>query len=243
MAVLRPWEQRPGPQSTLRFEAVFDREHDRYLVVVVGWDGHHHVHSALVHIDVIDGKLWTAARLEHHGIPAAQRMPVIRVYDIFNPAAAGRSLLPTEHVGPVTSATIIPTQPRMVYVGHEEGYISMWELDTEDGFPACVEVMKVSVSDVLSIEGVNDRLWAGSRNGMISAYSVTQRPWVVTNCWSAHAGVPVLKLSVNYFAVPHVGRLCVASVGRDDHMRIWDGLLGSDWIGERYDSMGLHKRF
>ena len=58
MTVLRPWEQRPGPQSTLRFEAVFDREHDRYLVVVVGWDGPHHVHSTLVHIDVIDGKLW-----------------------------------------------------------------------------------------------------------------------------------------------------------------------------------------
>lgn len=185
-------------------------------------------------VKVIDGKLWTAARLEHHGVAAAQRMPVIRVYDIFNPAAAGRSLLPTEHVGPVTSATIIPTQPRMVYVGHEEGYISMWELDTEDGFPACVEVMKVSASDVLSIEGVSDRLWAGSRNGMISAYNVTQRPWVVTNCWSAHAGVPVMKLSVNHFAVSHVGRLCVASVGRDDHMRIWDGLLGSDWIGARY---------
>lgn len=56
MAVLRPWEQRPGPQSTLRFEAVFDRERDRYLLVIVGWDGPHHVHATLLHIDVIDGK-------------------------------------------------------------------------------------------------------------------------------------------------------------------------------------------
>ncbi len=58
IAVLRQWEQRPGPNSTLRFEAVFDRERDRYLVVVVGWDGQHHVHSTLIHVEVIDGKLW-----------------------------------------------------------------------------------------------------------------------------------------------------------------------------------------
>lgn len=58
MTVLREWEQRPGASSTLRFEAVFDRERGRYLVVVVGWNGQHHVHSTLVHVDVIDGKLW-----------------------------------------------------------------------------------------------------------------------------------------------------------------------------------------
>jgi hypothetical protein len=58
MAVLREWEQHPSPGSKLSFNAVFDREHDRYLVVVVGWEGNHHVHSTLVHIDVIDGKLW-----------------------------------------------------------------------------------------------------------------------------------------------------------------------------------------
>ena len=58
MTVLRSWEERPGPRLTLRFETVFDREHDRYLVVVVGWDGMHHVHSTLVHVDIVDGKLW-----------------------------------------------------------------------------------------------------------------------------------------------------------------------------------------
>ncbi len=58
MRVLRAWEQRPGPESSLRFEAVFDRERDRYLLVVVGWDGRHHVHATLAHVDVVDGKLW-----------------------------------------------------------------------------------------------------------------------------------------------------------------------------------------
>ncbi|KAH9483207.1 putative inositol polyphosphate 5-phosphatase C9G1.10c [Psilocybe cubensis] len=181
-------------------------------------------------VKFLDGKLWTAARVEHHGTAPTQRLPIIRVYDVFNPASTGRSLMPSEHVGPVTSATIIPNQPRMVYVGHEEGFISMWELDTEDGFPKCVEVMKVSSSDVLSLEGVNNRLWAGSRNGMISAYDVSQKPWLVTNCWNAHPGLPVVKLLMNHYAVMSVGRLCVASIGRDEQLRLWDGLLGLDWI-------------
>ena len=182
-------------------------------------------------VKMLDGKLWTAARADHHSA-STHKLPIIRVYDLFNSASTGRSLLPTEHVGPVTSATMLPSQPGMVYLGHEEGFISMWELNTEDGYPRCVEVMRVSVSDVLSLEGVSNRLWAGSRNGMISAYDVSQKPWLVTNCWNAHPGVPVMKLMVNHYAITKVGRLCVASIGRDEQLRLWDGLLGWDWVGE-----------
>ena len=182
-------------------------------------------------VKMLDGKLWTAARADHHSA-LSHKLPIIRVFDLFNSASTGRSLLPTEHVGPVTSATMLPSQPGLVYVGHEEGFISMWELNTEDGYPRCVEIMKVSVSDVLSLEGVSNRLWAGSRNGMISAYDVSQKPWLVTNCWNAHPGVPVMKLMVNHYAITKVGRLCVASIGRDEQLRLWDGLLGWDWVGE-----------
>ena len=58
MRVLQGWELRPGPESSLRFEAVFDRERDRYLLVTVGWDGRHHVHSTLAHVEVIGDKVW-----------------------------------------------------------------------------------------------------------------------------------------------------------------------------------------
>jgi hypothetical protein len=68
MAVLLPWERRPGPASKLRFEAVFDRARDRYLVIVVGWDDRHHVHATLVHVDVIDGKLWIQLDQTEQGI-------------------------------------------------------------------------------------------------------------------------------------------------------------------------------
>lgn len=58
MSALRPWEQRARPPTPVRFETIFDRERDRYLVVAVGWDGPHHVDSTLIHVDIVDGKLW-----------------------------------------------------------------------------------------------------------------------------------------------------------------------------------------
>ena len=182
-------------------------------------------------VKILDGKLWTAARADHHGA-LTHKLPIIRVFDLFNSACTERSLFSTEHVGPLTSATILPSQPRMVYVGHEEGFISMWELDTEDGYPRCLEVTKVSGSDILSLEGVSNRLWTGSTNGTISAYDVSQKPWLMTNCWNGHPGVPVVKLMVNHYAIAKAGRLCVASIGRDEQLRLWDGLLGWDWVGE-----------
>lgn len=102
---------------------------------------------------------------------------------------------------------------------------------TSDGIPQCSEVMKVAISDVLSLEGVGERLWAGGRTGMISAYDVVPRPWLITNCWNAHSDLPVLRLAVDPFSIERVQRLCVFSVGRDEQVRLWDGLLGPDWIG------------
>ncbi len=39
-------------------EAVIDTENDHYEVVHVGWDGVRRVHGSVVHIDIIDGKIW-----------------------------------------------------------------------------------------------------------------------------------------------------------------------------------------
>ncbi|MDJ0736656.1 MAG: XisI protein [Nostocaceae cyanobacterium] len=39
-------------------EVVFDQIHDRYLLMNVGWDSKRRVHGCIVHIDIIDGKIW-----------------------------------------------------------------------------------------------------------------------------------------------------------------------------------------
>ncbi|KAJ7250419.1 Endonuclease/exonuclease/phosphatase [Mycena rebaudengoi] len=176
---------------------------------------------------MVNGKLWTAQRAELH----AQRVQTIRVFDLFVPGAPGRAVVPLEAVGAVTSASMLPTQPGVVYVGHEAGTVSLWTLD-EGGWPQCTEVVRVSTSDVLCLEGVNNRLWAGGRSGMISAYDVSVKPWVVTNCWMAHPGLPVKLLAVDHYGIEKTGRLCVVSVGRDEQVKLWDGLLASDWVDQ-----------
>ena len=39
-------------------EAIIDTEKDHYEVMHVGWDGVRRVHGSVVHIDIIDGKVW-----------------------------------------------------------------------------------------------------------------------------------------------------------------------------------------
>lgn len=84
----------PYAYGDLRSEVAFDREHDRYLLITVGWDNGLRVHTCLVHIDLIDGKAWIqrddtedgiAGELVRAGIPKDQivlgfRPPEVRHY-------------------------------------------------------------------------------------------------------------------------------------------------------------------
>ena len=53
--------------STVEMEAVFDPSRDHYELLAVGWQGKRRVHGCLVHIDIIDGKVW----LQHDSTDAA----------------------------------------------------------------------------------------------------------------------------------------------------------------------------
>ncbi len=59
-------------------ELVADEKNDRYLVMLIGWEGPRRVHGALIHVDIIDGKIWVhrdgtedgiAGELEEAGVP------------------------------------------------------------------------------------------------------------------------------------------------------------------------------
>lgn len=180
-------------------------------------------------VKMLGGLLWTSARCDMTGTgPSA--LPLTRIYDPLVLGSTGRCVFPSQHVGAVTSGTALSSHPDRVYLGHEGGFITVWHTATRDGTPVCTEVIKVSSSDVLCLEGVDNRLWAGGRNGTISAYDITAKPWVVTNCWDAHKGLPVLKLFADPFSIERVEQLCIVSIGRDEQLRFWDGLLGEDWI-------------
>jgi hypothetical protein len=59
----------PYAYGDIQTEAIFDRTHDRYLLVNVGWEeDSSRVHGSLVHIDIINGKLWIQRDGTEHGI-------------------------------------------------------------------------------------------------------------------------------------------------------------------------------
>lgn len=76
--VLMPYAERRYSDTGIANEAVFDRERDHYLVVSVGWQGIRRVQHSLLHLDIINGKVWIqrdgtengiADELEAAGIP------------------------------------------------------------------------------------------------------------------------------------------------------------------------------
>ena len=67
----------PYALGEIQRQVVFDHENDRYLLMSVGWDDRR-VHGCVMHLDIIDGKVWIqcnntdrdiALELVHAGIP------------------------------------------------------------------------------------------------------------------------------------------------------------------------------
>jgi hypothetical protein len=79
--VLTVYTKIPYAHGELRCEALFDREHDRYALITLGWNAGKRVHFPLVHIDIVDDKVWiekdntedgVASELVQAGIPKSQ---------------------------------------------------------------------------------------------------------------------------------------------------------------------------
>lgn len=56
--VLAPYTQIPYSYAELEYKLICDRQADSYLLIVSGWDQAKRVHSCMVHLDIIDGKVW-----------------------------------------------------------------------------------------------------------------------------------------------------------------------------------------
>jgi hypothetical protein len=67
-SVLIEYTKIPYSHGDFQSEAIFDRTRDRYVLMNVGWDDGTRVHGCLVHIDIIDGKLWIQRDGTEHGI-------------------------------------------------------------------------------------------------------------------------------------------------------------------------------
>jgi hypothetical protein len=67
--ILTEYTKIPYAYGDIKTEAAFDRSNDRYLLVNVGWDNKEgRIHGTLVHIDILNGKLWIQRDGTEHGI-------------------------------------------------------------------------------------------------------------------------------------------------------------------------------
>ncbi|NER82605.1 MAG: XisI protein [Leptolyngbya sp. SIO1D8] len=48
----------PYKHGELQFETVFDTDSDRYLLMILGRHNKRYEHGCLIHVDIINGKIW-----------------------------------------------------------------------------------------------------------------------------------------------------------------------------------------
>jgi len=128
-------------------------------------------------------------------------------------------------VGEVTSGAIISSQADRVYFGHIDGKVTIYSRKDY----SCLGVVNVSLYKISSLAGVGNLLWACFNTGMIYVYDTTTQPWKVKKDWKAHHNT-IAGVIVDRTSIWKLDRLQVASLGTDQLVQLWDGMLTDDWL-------------
>jgi hypothetical protein len=57
-AFLEKYAESMKNSSEIEVELIFDNEHDRYLLLDVGWQKSQRIHDCIFHFDIKGGKIW-----------------------------------------------------------------------------------------------------------------------------------------------------------------------------------------
>ena len=151
---------------------------------------------------------------------------------IFQPTVDGRSQvqvlvrpLVSEGAGEVTSGALLKSQPGKVFFGHADGKVSIYSQSDY----TCLSVLTVSNYKINSLAGVGKHIWAGYNSGKMCVYDVESSPWVVKKDFQAHKD-PVLKILADPASFYYIDRYQLISLGADNVLRSWDGLLQDDYL-------------
>ncbi|EDP51065.1 hypothetical protein KXX16_004951 [Aspergillus fumigatus] len=139
--------------------------------------------------------------------------------------------LGSQHTGDVTSGIYTTRDGGRVYMGHADGKVTVYSSTDY----ACLAVVNVSVYKINCLGVVGDYLWAAYKTGMIYVYDTRTNPWIVKKDWRAHDG-PVSSFLLDFSSVWTMNRLQVTSLGDDNCIRLWDGMLEDDWLETRMQS-------
>ena len=66
--VLLKYTQPPFAEEEIEIETIFDRHHDRYLLVEIGWENDSRVYQTVAHLDIINEKVWIQLDKTPNGI-------------------------------------------------------------------------------------------------------------------------------------------------------------------------------
>ncbi|KGO63606.1 Endonuclease/exonuclease/phosphatase [Penicillium italicum] len=169
---------------------------------------------------VVDDKLWLAAGKDVHVYRPNARDDVS--FKVF------KRPLGLQHSGDVTSGSYTTRDGGRVYLGHADGKVTVY---SSADF-SCLAVVNVSVYKINCLGFVGDYLWAAYKTGMIYVYDVSTNPWTVKKDWRAHDS-PVSSFVLDMSSVWTMNRLQVTSLGTDNCIRLWDGMLQDDWLDAR----------
>ncbi|KAI9374635.1 Endonuclease/exonuclease/phosphatase [Aspergillus egyptiacus] len=166
---------------------------------------------------VVGDTLWLAAGKEVHVYrPNARDDTSFKVL---------RKPLGSHHAGEVTSGAYTTKDGGRVYLGHADGKVTIYSANEY----TCLSVVNVSLYKINCLGIVGDKLWAGYKTGMIYVYDTSTNPWTVLKDWCAHAS-PVCGFLLDTSSVWTMNRLQVTSLGTDNCIRLWDGMLEDDWL-------------
>ena len=129
-------------------------------------------------------------------------------------------------VGEITCGAVLGSQQDRVYFGHTDGKVTIYSTTDCN----CLGLVNLSGYRITSLAGVGAYIWAGYNTGTIHVYDTQSHPWQTRKEWNAH-NRSVMSLSVDRSSLWRFGVLRVASLGNDNAIRIWDGLLETDWLG------------
>ena len=59
--LLQEYSEIPASDKNIQNETLFDVEHDRYLLLSIGWSKGLRVHHCVMHIDIIESQVWIQA--------------------------------------------------------------------------------------------------------------------------------------------------------------------------------------
>ncbi|KAF2153495.1 DNase I-like protein [Myriangium duriaei CBS 260.36] len=136
--------------------------------------------------------------------------------------------LSQEAAGDVTCAAKLSSQPNVVYFAHTDGKVSVYDQRNH----SLVGLFNVSVYKINAMTGVGNMLWAGYSTGMTTVYDTSTTPWTVRKSWRAH-NEPVCSIVADPSSIWKLDRFHVITLGMDNIVRIWDGMLEQDWLEDR----------